>query len=109
LNQIQALLVSHYGSLLGSQLFKKLSKYFTRIYDGHSKDLDFDDYVDLTQNLLNRSEDFRTRLFFQVIDFNSDRHVCEWDLFRVMQEMLSQKEIPVDKKKQQGLKSSDLL
>jgi Ca2+-binding EF-hand superfamily protein len=70
LNHLQDLLVSHYGSPLGSQLFKKLSKHYTRINDGHSKHLDFDDYVDLTQNLLNRSGDFRTRLFFQVIDFN---------------------------------------
>jgi hypothetical protein len=70
LNHLQALLISHYGSPLAIQLFKKLSKHYTRINDGHSKHLDFDDYVDLTQNLLNRSGDFRTRLFFQVIDFN---------------------------------------
>ena len=70
LNHLQAMLVSHYGYPIGTQLFKKLSKHYTRINDGHSKHLDFDDYVELTQNLLNRSGDFRTRLFFQVIDFN---------------------------------------
>jgi Ca2+-binding EF-hand superfamily protein len=70
LNHLQALLTSQYGSPLGTQLFRKVSKHYTRINDGHTQHLDFDDYVDLTQNLLNRSGDFRTRLFFQVIDFN---------------------------------------
>ena len=54
--------------------------------------MNFEDYVEMTVKLLNRNPDFLTRLFFSILDFNNDGKVCEWDLFRAMKEVISQKE-----------------
>jgi hypothetical protein len=75
----------------------KLKAHFSRKYKGKiaekiiqpfssemNVNLDFNQWIDLLESLINHRSDLLKWTVFNVFDFNEDRNVCQLDMFAMM-------------------------
>ncbi len=76
-------LTQEYGNF-GPLILKKLK----RVYMDFEGPIDFNNFCDCTEKLINRSHNFMYKLFYGCLDFNQDDRICEWDLFKAVESMI---------------------
>ncbi|TNV86317.1 hypothetical protein FGO68_gene7004 [Halteria grandinella] len=92
--KLKLFLAGEYGPLLSKAISRRIKKAYNDFKGGQY--LDFDRYCELTEKLINRPVEYLNKLFFQIIDYNQDGKLCEMDLFKAIECMMSESQMSND-------------
>jgi hypothetical protein len=52
-------------------------------------EIKFEHYVEKTEKLLNKSHEQLYKMYLDILDYNQDERLCEWDLFKTFRDMMT--------------------